>query len=78
MRPSRYTAKKLGFIPDCCVSPPYSRFGWFGPVKGLTSTPTMDNLAPAMGTAVSTILATCVRIPDQAEDPTSCLSYMAF
>ncbi|VDP91961.1 unnamed protein product [Echinostoma caproni] len=26
----------------------FLRFGWFGPAKGLRSTPTMDDLAPAM------------------------------
>ncbi|VDP95469.1 unnamed protein product [Echinostoma caproni] len=38
----------MGTTPDYGISPFCSRFGCLGPAEGLGSSPTMDNLAPAM------------------------------
>ncbi|VDP91936.1 unnamed protein product [Echinostoma caproni] len=39
---------ELVIASDCRVSPFFSGFSWLGPDEGLRSTPTMDDLAPAM------------------------------
>ncbi|VDP89115.1 unnamed protein product [Echinostoma caproni] len=42
------SGQRLREAQNCRCSPFCFRFGWLGPVGGLGSTHTMDNLAPAM------------------------------
>ncbi|VDP20316.1 unnamed protein product [Echinostoma caproni] len=70
----------MGTTPDYCILPLCSGFVWFGRDEGLGSSPAVDNLAPEMvvGHAVSTVLTTYVRVPDQVVDYTPCLTYKVF
>ncbi|VDP85030.1 unnamed protein product [Echinostoma caproni] len=80
LTPTRERVEQLDTTLDCCMSPLCSRCGCLGPAEGLGSSPTTDNLAPAMVVGRGCIHRSYYMRPRSGPGCGShpCLTYMLF